>query len=204
MDMDERIRYQGWWFGGKEIDEIREIIATHPDKSRWFLSREICRQWVRTQPNGVLKDMVCRGLWLRLASGGFIQLPPCRRKTPYFLANRKKSLPVQIDQSPLQGILSEFKPIELVPVRRTPLEGLYRGLIGQYHYLGYTRPVGAYWVLGSVFGMDEGAAGGPSLPSDHQHSVSHFAVGEGCSSGFVSFRADGPEDFWGLAADLSS
>jgi hypothetical protein len=142
--MDERIRYRGRWFGAKEIDEIKEIIAAHPDKSRWFLSREICRQWGWTQPNGVLKDMVCRGLLLRLASGGFIQLPPCRRKTPYFLAHRQKSLPVQVDSSPLQGVLSEFKPIELVPVRRTPFEGLYRGLIGQYHYLGYTRPVGEH------------------------------------------------------------
>jgi len=142
--MDERIKYRGRWFRAKEIDEIKEIIAAHPDKSRWFLSREICRQWGWTQPNGVLKDIVCRGLLLRLASAGLIQLPPCRRETPYLLAHRKKPLPVQIDQSPLQGVLSEFKPIELVAVRRTPWEDLYRGLIGQYHYLGYTRPVGEH------------------------------------------------------------
>ena len=142
--MDERVRYRGRWFTAKEIDEIKEIIAAHPGKSRWFLSREICRQWGWTQPNGVLKDMVCRGLLLQLASGGLIRLPPCRRETPYLLAHRKKPLPVQIDQSPIRGVLSEFKPIELVPVRRTPWEGLYRGLIGQYHYLGYTRPVGEH------------------------------------------------------------
>jgi hypothetical protein len=79
--MDDRIKYRGRWFRAKEIDEIKEIIAAHPDKSRWFLSREICRQWGWTQPNGVLKDIVCRGLLLRLASAGLIQLPPYRRET---------------------------------------------------------------------------------------------------------------------------
>jgi len=153
--MDEAIRYRGRGFTVREVDEIKEIIATHPDKSRWFLSREICRQWGWTQANGVLKDMVCRGLLLRLASAGLIQLPPCRQKTPYLLAHRKKPVPVQIDQTSLQGSLSDLKPIELVQVRRTPWEDLYRGLIEQYHYLGYTRPVGEHleylaWAGGRV------------------------------------------------------
>jgi hypothetical protein len=143
--MDEGIRYRGRGFTVREIDEIKEIIATHPDKSRWFLSREICRRWGWSQPNGVLKDMVCRGLLLRLATAGLIQLPPCRQKTPYLLAHRKKPVLVQIDQTPLQGSLSELKPIELIQVRRTPWEDLYRGLMEQHHYLGYTRPVGEHW-----------------------------------------------------------
>ncbi len=142
--MGEVIRYRGRWFTAKEIDEVRGIIAVHPDKSRWFLSREICRRWGWTQPNGVLKDMVCRGLLLRLASAGFIELPACRRETPYRLAHRKKPVQVQIEQTPLQSSLADLKPIELVPVRRTVWEDLYRGLIEQYHYLGYTRPVGEH------------------------------------------------------------
>ena len=129
--MGEVIRYRGRWFTAKEIDEVRGIIAAHPDKSRWFLSREICRRWGWTQPNGVLKDMVCRGLLLRLASAGFIELPACRRETPYRLAHRKKPVQVQIEQTPLQSSLADLKPIELVPVRRTVWEDLYRGLIEQ-------------------------------------------------------------------------
>jgi len=142
--MEERIRYRGRWFGAKEIEEIQEVIATHPDKSRWFLSREICRRWGWTQPNGVLKDMVCRGLLSRLASVSLIELPACRRETPYRLAHRKKPIPVQLDQTPFDGSLSGLKPVELVQVRRTPWESLYRGLIEQYHYLGYTRFVGEH------------------------------------------------------------
>jgi len=143
--MEEGIKYRGRWFAVREIDEIKEIINTHPDKSRWFLSREICRQWGWTQPNGVLKDMVCRGLLLRLASAGLVELPVCRRETPYRLAHRKKPIPVQIDQTLQQGSLSDLKPIELVQVRRTSWEEVYRGLMEQYHYLGYSRPVGEHW-----------------------------------------------------------
>lgn len=142
--MEEGIKYRGRWFTVREIDEIKEIITTHPDKSRWFLSREICRQWGWTQPNGVLKDMVCRGLLLRLASAGLVELPACRRETPYRLAHRKKPIPVQIDQTPLQGSLSDLKPIELIQVRRTSWGEVYRGLMEQCHYLGYTRPVGEH------------------------------------------------------------
>ena len=37
---------------------------------------------------------------------------------------------------------AQFKPLELVAVRRTPQEGLYDGLIAQHHYLGPAHGVG--------------------------------------------------------------
>ena len=40
--------------------------------------------------------------------------------------------------------LDEIGPIELHRVRRTPLERIHDGLIAQYHYLGYTQPVGEH------------------------------------------------------------
>jgi hypothetical protein len=147
--MGEVIRYRGRWFKAKEIDEVRGIIAAHPDKSRWFLSREICRRWGWTQPNGVLKDMVCRGLLLRLASAGFINLPACRRETPYRLAHRKKPVQVQMKQTPLQSFLAELKPIELMPVRRTVGEDLYRGLIEQYYYWDISGRWVSIWIIWS-------------------------------------------------------
>ena len=141
--MDE-IRYRGWAFTGREINEIREVIITHRDKSRWFISRELCRRWQWVQPNGVLKDIICRGLLLHLARQGLIELPPCRKETPYRLAHAKKPVQVQIDQTPLEDKLSDLRPIELLQVRRTPLQKLYNSLIEQYHYLGFTRPVGEH------------------------------------------------------------
>jgi hypothetical protein len=142
--MNEAIRYRGKVFGPREIDEIREIIAIHRERSRWFISRELCRRWGWTQPNGILKDMICRGLLVRLEAQGLIELPPRGKIPPYHLSPHKKPATVQVDQTPLEGNLSDLRPIELLQVRRTPLQKLYNSLIEQYHYLRYTRPVGEH------------------------------------------------------------
>jgi hypothetical protein len=88
--------------------------------------------------------MICRGLLLRLEAQGFIELPPRGKIPPYHLSPHKKPATVEVDQTPVESNLSELRPIELLQVRRTPLQKLYNGLIEQYHYLGYTRPVGEH------------------------------------------------------------
>jgi len=142
--MDAQTRYRGKSYTTKEIDEIREVITGYPEKSRRFISQEICRRWSWRQQNGVLKDMICRGLLLQLEAQGLITLPPPRRIPPHLLSLRKRPAVIEVDQSPLAGKVSDLKPIELHQVRRTPLEKLYRSLIEQYHYLGYTQPVGEH------------------------------------------------------------
>lgn len=143
--MDVGIRYRGKTFGSREIGEVREVIVAYREKSRRFISREICRRWNWTQPNGVLKDMICRGLLLKLEAQGFIELPPPRRKnSSYRLFESKKPSRVQVDQTPIEGKVWDLRPFELVQVRRTPFEKLYKALIEQYHYLGYTQPVGEH------------------------------------------------------------
>jgi hypothetical protein len=142
--MEEWIRYRGKNYTFREIDEIRQVIAAHRGKSRWFISREVCRKWNWVQPNGVLKDMICRGLLLRLHTQGLIELPPPTKKPPYLLSEHRTPGRVEVDQTPIVGKLCDVKPIELFQVRRTHFEKLYRGLIEQYHYLGYRRPVGEH------------------------------------------------------------
>jgi hypothetical protein len=142
--MNEAIKYRGKVFGPREIDEIREVIEAHREQSRWFISRELCRRWGWTQPNGILKDIICRGLLVRLEAQGLIELPPRGKIPPYHLSPRKKPPSVEVDQTPIEGKLSDLRPIELLQVRRTPLQKLYNSLIEQYHYLGYTRPVGEH------------------------------------------------------------
>jgi len=142
--MEEWMRYRGKNYTLREINEIREILIAYRDRSRRFISQEICRRWGWKQPNGVLKDMICRGLLLQLEAEGFIELPP-RKKNPLNpLSRHQKPQIVEVDQRPRTGKLSDLRPIELLAVRRTPLEKLYRGLIQQYHYLGYTQPVGEH------------------------------------------------------------
>ncbi len=142
--MEMAVKYRGREFSSRELAEVRDIIAGHPNKSRWYLSREICRQWNWRQPNGTLKDMVCRGFLLHLARLGQIELPPVRHETPYRLAHRKRPEIIEVDSTPIENGLAGIKPVELRQVSRTPLQKLYNSLIQQYHYLGYTRPVGEH------------------------------------------------------------
>lgn len=141
--MKSNIVYRNRHIKTDDIVMIKNLIANNPGKSRWFISKELCRQWNWRQPNGTIKDMICRGLLLKLERDGLITLPP-RKTTPNnpFL-NRKPPIPVKVDQTPIEGNLKDMKQfIELHSVRRTKLEKIYNSLINEYHYLGYTQPVG--------------------------------------------------------------
>jgi hypothetical protein len=48
------------------------------------------------------------------------------------------------DETPLAMPLAALGALELRQVRRTPEEALFNGLVQQYHYLGYTQPVGEH------------------------------------------------------------
>lgn len=126
----------------EDVVFINQLIKDNPDASRWALSKKLCQAWNWVQPNGVLKDMVCRGLMLGLHRAGHIKLPPVRQHSRNPFVNRKMPDIVTVDQTPIDGKLSEIKPLEFRQVRRTPEEKLFNGLIEQYHYLGYCHPVG--------------------------------------------------------------
>jgi hypothetical protein len=98
----------------------------------------------RVQTNGALRDMVCRGLMLELHREGLIELPPVRRVMRNPLVERKPRAVIEVDERPLQAKLSELGPLTLRQVRRTPEEALFNSLLEQYHYLGYSQPVGEH------------------------------------------------------------
>src|SRR5712692_9788052 len=77
--MPEKWRYRGQTMGSEEVVFLREFIAAHPDSSRWKLSRQLCEERGWKQANGILRDVVCRGLLLMLERAGEIELPPVRR-----------------------------------------------------------------------------------------------------------------------------
>jgi hypothetical protein len=82
------IRYRGRVYSPRDIEDVRTLIARNPGESRFFLSKELCRLWNWTQPNGTLKDMVCRGLMLRLHREGLITLPPKKREFTWLSPER--------------------------------------------------------------------------------------------------------------------
>lgn len=134
--------YRGRVVTEKDIAFIKELIAENPGTSRWALSKKLCRAWNWVQPNGALRDMVCRGLMLGLHRAGHIRLPAKKSYPRNPFVDRKKPEKLQIDQSPLHTELSNIRPLEFVQVRRSSCEKLFNSLIEQYHYLGYCHPVG--------------------------------------------------------------
>jgi len=127
-----------------DIKFIQKLIAERPQESRRALSKRICLAWNWTQPNGCLKDMVCRGMLLQLERGGHIVLPPKKRHPHNPLAARKAPAKVEVDISPIQTKLKQLLPLTILQVRKSSYEGLFNSLLDQYHYLGYTQPVGEH------------------------------------------------------------
>jgi hypothetical protein len=140
--MSLQFRYRGKVVTDVDIALIRQLILDNPNDSRWALSKKLCRAWNWIQHNGTLKDMVCRGLMLELHRAGYIRLPAKKRRVNNPFVNRTKPAKVTIDQSPVNGKLSQIKPLRFCQVRRTGLEKLFNSLIEHYHYLGYCHPVG--------------------------------------------------------------
>jgi hypothetical protein len=142
--MAELIKYRGRVVTNENIVYIKELIAAHPRASRRRLSQKLCEAWQWKQPNGALRDMVCRGLLLTLDRAGQIELPPVRYVPHNPLARRVQPAPVLIDRTPVEGRLGQFQPLEFAQVRRSGDEPLFNSLLEEHHYLGYEQPVGEH------------------------------------------------------------
>jgi hypothetical protein len=142
--METVLAYRHRLITDADVDFIQQLIASNPTASRMKLSRLLCEAWHWRQANGALRDMVCRGLMLKLHREGLIELPPARRTLRNPLVERSRPARVLVDEQPLEAELSEIQPLEFQQVRRTPDEALFNSLVDQYHYLGFVRPVGEH------------------------------------------------------------
>jgi hypothetical protein len=142
--MEPNISYRHRVVTEQDLGEIRALIVEHPKSSRRELSKKLCAAWNWVQTNGTPRDMVCRGLMLKLHREGLITLPPVRHRPANPLAMRSEPAVVGVDREPLRARLSEIGPLELRQVRRTADEALFNSLLAQHHYLGYTQPVGEH------------------------------------------------------------
>jgi hypothetical protein len=142
--MAVKFKYRGREVKASDVAFIQALIAEDPGASRSALSKKLCEAWNWVQPNGALRDMVCRGLMLELDRYGLIELPPVRCRPPNNVLNRRVSGLVTVDSTPLRAPLAELQPLEFRQVRRTEHEQLFGALLQANHYLGYTRPVGEH------------------------------------------------------------
>lgn len=142
--MAEIFTYRKRQVTSDDVQFIRNLIAKQPDIGRCELSRQVCKTWNWVQPNGYLKDIVCRGLMLKLEREGYLALPP-RKSTPNNpLARRKPPKKIVVAQDPVCSPVKNLFPVTLLQVRKQPDEKLFDSLIHQFHYLGYVQPVGEH------------------------------------------------------------
>jgi len=142
--MGINIKYRGRTATTNDIELIDKLIAECPGISRRLLSVKFCKATNWVQANGNLRDMVARGFMLELYRAGYISLPEKKRNTHNPLAKPKKPTEVSIDKTPIVTTLKSVGPLKFVQVRRSDQEKLFNSLIDNYHYLGYTQPVGEH------------------------------------------------------------
>ena len=108
------------------------------------LSKKLCEDWDWRQPNGELRDMVCRSLMLALHRAELIELPPVRFRPPNNAVRHRAPTSVHVETPSICGSVRDLRPLDFRQVRRSGEEGLFSALMSQHHYLGYTRPVGEH------------------------------------------------------------
>ena len=87
--VDNSLIIQGRQIGPAELEQVRGLLAGHPDWSRYRLSRELCRGWNWRSLTGQIKDMAARSLLLKLEERGWVALPARRCLSPIVGACRQ-------------------------------------------------------------------------------------------------------------------
>jgi len=142
--MDIVFKYRGRSLTRGDVEQVKALIAEHPAASRRRLSALLCERWDWRQPNGELRDMVCRSLMLGLHRAGLITLPSKKCNPPNNATARHRRQTVKVDTTPMRVSLAELGPLSIRLVRRTDEEPTFDSLIEEHHYLAYTRPVGEH------------------------------------------------------------
>lgn len=149
--MQTILSYRSLTVSFSQLALLQALIADNPHDCRSELSRKACRLFNWVQPNGILRDMVCRSLLLNLEGAGHICLPARRGIPPQLRVKTKIQTELfpdntfcSDDTSAVKVPVKSLFPLSVNQVRRTKAEPLYKHLIDRYHYLGYTQPVGEH------------------------------------------------------------
>jgi Domain of unknown function (DUF4338) len=140
--LEEPAIVQGREVREADLEQIRQLIAAHPEWSRWRLSRLLAAAWDWRNAAGQLKDMSVRSLLIKLAQRGSISLP-ARRRVPTNRMRARVITPQHWDTRSLVAPLEELGPLEVHEVSgdREGRESLAAAL-AEFHYLGYRSSVG--------------------------------------------------------------
>ncbi len=140
--MSEAVVIQGRRLEERDVEGIRELIATHPEWSRRRLSEKLSLQWEWRNGAGRLKDMAARSLLVKLETRSLIRLPP-RRQSPMNRMVSQRIEPQEWDRTPLGDSLHGIGARNVREVSSDPVERTrFAGALCEFHYLGYRGTVG--------------------------------------------------------------
>ncbi len=133
---------QGRELTDDRLRELRELVATHPQWSRYRLSVALAELWDWRTEGGQLKDMAARTLMLKLQARGLLELPAARGGQPLRSAEQQPSLWEREEPRVVDG-LGSLEPIRVTPVRAGMAEhARVERYLARHHYLGYKGHVG--------------------------------------------------------------
>lgn len=140
--MSNTILVQGRELTSIDIDFVRRLIDDHPAWSRRQLSIALSKAWQWRTAKGVLKDMACRSLMLKLHQREYIELP-ARRQIPTSRMAQREIPEVAHDTTPVNQPLKVLRSLNVIDVHHhKEHQPLFGCLLSRYHYLGYSSPVG--------------------------------------------------------------
>jgi hypothetical protein len=143
--MSEELVVQGRRITLGDLEQIQELIRSHPEWSRRRLSEKLVEAWDWRNGAGRLKDMATRTLLVKLEARGLIQLPERRRRAFNRMARPRPQSRLwdPWDRTPLTGSLAEIGPVSLREVSgERGARAEFAAALAEFHYLGYRGAVG--------------------------------------------------------------
>jgi len=134
-------RYCGRLFTADEMEQIRALIASQPQRNRAQLSRQVCDQLGWFTAKARRKEMSCRVAMLRMHRDGLICLPPPEKGNGN---GRHRPRTTAASDPPLLWRSSrDWNSLQFRQVQSQPDSTLWNELIQRYHYLKYKPLAGA-------------------------------------------------------------
>jgi hypothetical protein len=135
--------FAGREFAARELELIREVVASCEGLSRAELAKTVCELLGWRRRNGSLKGLECRQYLEQLAACGYLCLPAKRRRRPPGSSIRVPKTREGEAGALVEGSVEEFGPVVVQEVGEVRDRELFRELVGRYHYRGYTVAYGA-------------------------------------------------------------
>ena len=142
--MANELILQGRLVTKSDIEEVCSQLDSHPEWSRWKLSRHLSEKWDWRNSKGQLKDMACRSFLLKLEQLGYIKLPARRCASPNRMGKKNQVIPPVLHcKNPIETKLRELMPLEIIPIsQKSYYQSSFDFFLFEYHYLSYKGTVG--------------------------------------------------------------